>query len=35
MNKSRFGEFGLIIANSHPTLGLEVADKLGVTPLLI
>lgn len=27
-NNSRFGELGLIIANSHPALGLEVAAKL-------
>lgn len=33
MKNSRFGDFGLIIANSHPALGLEVAEKLGVTPL--
>jgi len=30
---SRFGELGLIIANSHPTLGREVADILMVNPL--
>ena len=35
MEKSRFGEFGLIIANSHTSLGLEVAWELGVTPLEI
>ncbi len=35
MKKSRFGEFGLIIANSHTSLGLEVAKKLGVTSLEI
>lgn len=34
-NNSRFGKFGLIIANSHPALGLEVAAELGVTPLKI
>lgn len=34
-NNSRFGKFGLIIANSHPALGLEVAAELGVTPLEI
>jgi ribose-phosphate pyrophosphokinase len=33
MKKSRFGDFGLIVANSHPKLGLEVAEKLGVVPL--
>jgi ribose-phosphate pyrophosphokinase len=32
-NISRFGEFGLIVANSHPKLGKEVAAELGVTPL--
>jgi ribose-phosphate pyrophosphokinase len=32
-NKSRFGEFGLIIANSHRSLGEEVAAKLKVSPL--
>ena len=35
MKKSRFGEFGLIIANSHPVLGKEIARKLKVTPLEI
>lgn len=35
MKKSRFGDLGLIIANSHPKLGLEVAAKLGVTPLIV
>jgi len=35
MEKSRFGEFGLIIANSHQSLGLKVAEKLGVVPLVI
>jgi ribose-phosphate pyrophosphokinase len=35
MKKSRFGEFGLIIANSHPSLGKEIASKLKVTPLEI
>lgn len=34
-NNSRFGDLGLIIANSHPALGLEVAAKLGVTPLQV
>ncbi|KKR91834.1 MAG: Ribose-phosphate pyrophosphokinase [Parcubacteria group bacterium GW2011_GWC2_42_12] len=34
-HNSRFGEFGLIIANSHPALGLEVAHQLGVTPLQV
>jgi ribose-phosphate pyrophosphokinase len=33
MRSSRFGDFGLIIANSHPALGQEIAAKLGVTPL--
>lgn len=33
MEKSRFGEFGLIITNSHPSLSHEVAVELGVTPL--
>lgn len=32
-NSSRFGRLGLIIANSHPKLGREVADCLGITPL--
>jgi len=35
IQKSRFGEFGLIIANSHRELGKKVAKKLGVTPLEI
>ncbi len=35
IKKSRFGEFGLIITNSHPSLGKRVATKLGVTPLEI
>lgn len=35
MTNSRFGDFGLIIANSHPELGREVAAELGVTPLTI
>jgi ribose-phosphate pyrophosphokinase len=35
MKKSRFGEFGFIIANSHPSLGLKVAKKLNVKPLEI
>jgi len=35
MENSRFGELGLIIANSHPELGAEVAAKLGVVPLEI
>lgn len=35
METSRFGKFGLIIANSHPELGKKVAKKLGVTPLEI
>lgn len=34
-NNSRFGKLGLIIANSHPELGLEVAAELGITPLEI
>ena len=33
MKKSRFGKFGLIIANSHPALGREVAKILSVKPL--
>jgi ribose-phosphate pyrophosphokinase len=33
MNNSRFGDFGLIIANSHQELGREVAAQLNVTPL--
>lgn len=32
-NGSRFGKLGLIIADSHSALGLEVAAKLKVTPL--
>ena len=35
METSRFGELGLIIANSHPTLGKEVASRLSITPLKI
>jgi ribose-phosphate pyrophosphokinase len=35
METSRFGNFGLIIANSHPALGLEIANKLKVSPLLL
>jgi ribose-phosphate pyrophosphokinase len=35
IKKSRFGEFGLIITNSHRELGEKVAKKLGVTPLEI
>lgn len=35
MRSSRFGDFGLIIANSHPVLGLEVAKELDTTPLEI
>ncbi len=35
MEQSRFGPFGLIIANSHQELGLKVAQKLGVIPLEI
>ena len=34
-NNNRFGNFGLIIANSHPELGKEVAAELKVTPLQI
>lgn len=34
-NNSRFGELGLIIANSHPGLGAEVARKLRVKPLVV
>ncbi len=33
MRNSRFGDLGLIVCNSHPTLGREVAKKLGVSPL--
>ncbi len=33
MANGRFGDLGLIITNSHPALGLEVAAELGVTPL--
>jgi len=35
VKNSRFGNFGIIIANSHPELGAEVAAKLGVDPLAI
>lgn len=35
MEKSRFGEFGLILTNSHPSLGLEVAQELNVEPYKI
>jgi ribose-phosphate pyrophosphokinase len=35
MEKSRFGEFGLIVANSHQELGMDVAKVLNVTPLEI
>lgn len=35
MENSRFGELGLIIANSHPELGKQVASCLGVVPLEI
>ncbi len=35
METSRFGNFGLIIANSHPKLGMRVAEELKVTPLQI
>jgi len=35
MRSSRFGDLGLITSNSHPTLGMEVAAKLGVVPLEI
>lgn len=35
MEQSRFGEFGLIIANSHQELGLEIAKLLNVVPLQI
>jgi len=35
MRSSRFGDFGLIITNSHQTLGLEVAKELGVVPLQV
>ena len=33
MATSRFGELGLIVTNSHPCLGREVAACLGITPL--
>lgn len=29
MGISRFGNLGLIVANSHPVLGLEVAQEFG------
>lgn len=35
MGISRFGPLGLIVTNSHPVLGHEVAKKLGVVPLEI
>lgn len=35
MENDRFGELGLIIANSHPGLGAEVATYLDVNPLKI
>ncbi len=35
MKKSRFGDFGLIITNSHPSLGKKIAKKLNVVPLEI
>ncbi len=35
MEKGRFGELGLIITNSHLSLGLRVANILGVEPLKI
>lgn len=35
MENSRFGELGLIIANSHPELGKQVAAELGIVPLKI
>lgn len=35
MIPSRFGELGLIVANSHPKLGEEVANILGVIPLQV
>lgn len=35
MRNSRFGDLGFINTKSHPELGLEVAEKLGVTPLKI
>ncbi|RPI78906.1 MAG: ribose-phosphate pyrophosphokinase [Desulfobacteraceae bacterium] len=31
----RFGELGLIVTNSHPALGLEIASILGVPPLQV
>lgn len=34
-NDSRFGKLGLIIADSHQALGLKIAKKLKVTPLVI
>lgn len=33
MKKSRFGNLGLIITNSHPSLGKKVASKLKIKPL--
>ncbi|MFA6301425.1 MAG: ribose-phosphate diphosphokinase [Candidatus Paceibacterota bacterium] len=35
MSIGRFGELGLIVTNSHPTLGAEIARILGVAPLQI
>jgi ribose-phosphate pyrophosphokinase len=35
MRSSRFGDFGLVIADSHISLGLEVAEKLKVEPLKV
>ncbi|MEI6580894.1 MAG: ribose-phosphate diphosphokinase [bacterium] len=35
MKKSKFGELGYIITNSHPSLGKEVGNFLGVKPLIV
>lgn len=35
MGKNRFGEFGLIITNSHKDLGRKIAEELGTTPLQV
>ena len=35
LKESRFGNFGLIVANSHYSLGMEIAAELGVVPLQI
>jgi ribose-phosphate pyrophosphokinase len=31
--RSRFGPLQLVVANSHPTLGTQVAKELGISPL--